>query len=228
MSPSNRIPFALCALAALAAGACGPARIETDPSTVQLHGRGQKVKVHAIPMAENGRSLASEVCTWSSSDEKVALVEAPHNEATVTAVGHGRATIRCAIGKIAAEVPVTVTLVSRLEIDPKELDLRILDEPLPKILAVRAVDVEGRDVQGRVVATRCLDEGVCRGDSRGQVWPVGPGDTKVVIQVDDGQAEAPVHVADARSAAARPRPVSGNPMEHLADPAPTPRGKPRR
>jgi hypothetical protein len=37
----------------------------------------------------------------------------------------------------------------------------------------------------------------------------------VVVQVDDGEGEATVRVVDARSAAARPHAVSGNPMEHL-------------
>ena len=66
----------------------------------------------------------------------------------------------------------------------------------------------------------CLDEGVCRGDARGQVWPVGPGSTKVVVQVEDIKTELTAHVVDDRTAAGRPRAVKGNPMEHLDDPEP--------
>jgi len=200
---------------ALALAACGPARIETDPASAQLFGRGQKVKLHAVPRTQNGRALADRLCTWSSSDEKVASVVGAHNEATVTALGHGRAVARCAIGKVTAEVPIAVTLVTRIEVSPKQLELRLLDEPLPSALVVRAFDGDGREVQGRLVATRCVDEDVCRGDGRGQIWPVGPGNSRVVVQVDDGESEATVRVVDARSAAARPHAVSGNPMEHL-------------
>jgi hypothetical protein len=222
---STTAPLRLAAAAAfaLAASACGPSRIEIDPGSVQLFARGQKAKLHAVPFARSGRAAPEERCAWSSSDEKVAAVEGPHNEATVTAVGHGRAFARCSIGKISAEVPVSVSLVLRVEVNPKELELRVLDEPAPTALAVRALDAEGREVQGRRIGLRCLDENVCRGDDRGQVWPVGAGDSALLVQVDDGSAEARVHVVDARSAAARPRAVSGNPMEHLDDPAPAER-----
>ncbi|HEX9290208.1 MAG TPA: hypothetical protein VF904_11835 [Anaeromyxobacteraceae bacterium] len=221
-------PSLLLAAAALALAACGPARIETDPATIQLFGRGQQARIHAVALASNGRALANEVCAWSSSEPNVAKVEGRHNEATVTAVGHGRAVARCSIGSVKAEVPITVTTVSRVDISPKELQLRILDEIAPAALAVRAFDGDGREVQGRIVATRCQDENVCRGDARGQVWPVGPGDSKVVVRVDDGEGEAPVHVVDARTAAGRPRAVSGNPMEHLDAPPPPERRRAKR
>jgi hypothetical protein len=207
----------LCTATAVALAACGPARVETDPASVELHGRGQKATVHASPFGKDGRPMPQEACAWSSSDAKVATVSARHNDATVTAAGHGRATVRCAIGGVSAEVPVTVALVLRVEVTPRELELRIQDEPLPTGLAVRAYDGDGREVQGRLVLSRCVDENVCRGDARGQLWPVSAGDTKAVFQVDDGVAEAAVHVVDARSAGARPRAVSGNPMEHVAD-----------
>ncbi len=221
-SPAHRARLRAAA-ALLALAACGPTRIETDPASVQLFGRGQKAKIHAVPRSESGRALSEKLCAWSSSDEKVAKVEGAHNEATVTAAGHGRATARCTIGKAAAEVPVTVTLVTRMEVAPKQLDLRVLDEALPSALVVHAFDGDGREVQGRLVATHCLDENICRGDGRGNVWPVGPGDSKVVVRVDDGEAEAQVHVVDARTAAARPHAVSGNPMEHLDEPTPVER-----
>ena len=219
---TTSLSVALAALA-LALSACGPARIELDPGSVQLHGRGQKARVRAVPFSKNGRALPDQRCAWSSSDEKIASVEGRHNEATVTAVGHGRAVARCAIGSLSAEIPVAVSLVTRVEVSPTELELSVLDEATPTALTVRALDAEGREVQGRRIGTRCLDESVCRGDDRGQVWPVGPGASALVVQVDDGQAEARVRVVDARSAAARPRAVSGNPMEHLDDPAPAER-----
>jgi len=207
-------------LAALALAACGPSRIEITPSTLQLYARGRDAKVHATPISGNGRPLPGKVCRWSSSNEAVAAVSGPHNEATVTAVGHGQAVVRCAIGSVNAEVPVAVTLVNRIEVSPASLELRLQDEAIPTALAARAIDGDGREVQGRVVSTRCLDEGVCRGDAQGQVWPVGPGSTKVVVQVEDVKTELPAHVVDDRTAAGRPRAVQGNPMEHLDDPDP--------
>lgn len=215
--------LAVSAVLVLALSGCGPSRIEIEPASVQLFARGQNARLHAAPIASNGRALPNERCAWSSSDPKIARVEGRHNEATVTAVGHGRAVARCAIGKLSAEVPIAVSVVTRVEVSPQVLELRVLDEPAPAAIAVRAIDGEGREVHERRIGTRCLDEDVCRGDDRGQVWPVGPGDSTLVVQVDDGTAEARVRVVDARSAAARPRAMSGNPMEHLDDPAPAQR-----
>jgi hypothetical protein len=219
--PRGRAALSLVALAAATLAACGPARVETDPASVRLFGRGQKAVVHAVPMSKSGSPMPGEACRWSTSDEKVATVSARHNEASVTAVGHGRGVVRCEAGRAAADVPVTVTVVARVEVEPRAVELRLQDEPAPKALAVRAYDGEGREVQGRAVLSRCANEDVCRGDARGQVWPVGPGETTLAVQVDDGRAEAAVRVVDARTAEGRPRAVGGNPMEHLADPAPS-------
>jgi hypothetical protein len=214
-------------LVALALAACGPSRIEITPSTVQLYARGREARLHATPLSDNGRPLPTKVCRWSSSNEAVATVSGPHNEATVTAVGHGHAVVRCAIGSVSAEVPVSVTLVNRIEVSPATLELRMQDEATPTAVGARAIDADGREVGGRVVSTRCLDENVCRGDARGQIWPVGPGSTKVEVQIEDATAEISAHVVDARTAEGRPHAVKGNPMEHIGDPDPGTRGKKR-
>src|SRR5512134_2247167 len=125
-------PSRLAALAALslaAAGCSKPARIALDPPSARLFGRGQAVKVHATAFARNGRPLPDAVCRWSSSDEKVASVKGPHNEATVTAMGPGSAVVRCRIGSLAAELSVSVRYVARVEVSPARVEVRMLDRP---------------------------------------------------------------------------------------------------
>lgn len=206
--------FRLVALAALALGAgCSkPARIALDPPSARLFGRGQSVKVHAAAFARNGRPLPDAVCRWSSSDEKVVSAKGPHNEATVTAMGPGSAVVRCQIGSLAAELNVSVRYVARVEVTPSRVEVKMLDRSEPTVLEVRAFDAEGAPVSGRVVLTRCQNEEVCRGDNRGQLWAVAPGQSQVTVEVDEARAEVTALVVDARTAEGRPRRVKGNPM----------------
>lgn len=205
-----RLLFMLLAAAALSCG--GPARIEVDPASLQLHAKGQTARVRAVALAGSGRTLPEKQCAWSSSDERVARVAARGNEAEVVATGPGTARVRCAVGAVAGEVVVVVRLVARVELEPGELRLRLLDRPEPATMSIRTTDEEGRMLSPGRLTTRCLDEAVCRGDDRAQVWPVGAGATTVRVEADGAAAERAVRVEDARSAAARPRPVKGNPM----------------
>jgi len=207
-------PPALVALLALAPfTACNaPARVEMEPASVRLYARGQSLAVHARPIGKNGRPMPDSVCAWASSDEKVASVKGPHNQATVTAVGPGSAVVTCRVGGVLAELPVSVRFVARIEVSPQRVELKMLDRPEPVALDVRALDGEGKPLSGRVALTRCEDENVCRGDNRGQLWAVGPGVTRVAIEVDEARATVTARVVDARTAEGRPRKVKGNPM----------------
>ena len=148
----------------------------------------------------------------SSSDTKVATVAAQRNDATVTAVGPGNATILCDAGSVSARTSVTVRVVSRISVSPTKVELKMLDEPQPVALTVQAFESDGSILSGRVAVTSCVDENVCRGDNRAQLWAVGAGDSKGIVEVDGAKAEVDVHVVDARSADAKPKPVKGNPM----------------
>ncbi len=200
------------ALAALLLACAKPARIDLDPPSLRFGVRGQASKVHATPRERDGRPVPDEICKWSSTDEKVATAAGPHNEATVTAVGPGTASVRCTIGDLVAEVPVTVRGVTRLAVKPDPVEVKMVDEPAPAALTIQAFDDAGQPVVGRSAWTRCLDESVCRGDGRGQVWGVAPGTSKAVVEVDGARAEVAVKVVDARTAEGRPQRVTGNPM----------------
>ncbi len=207
-----RLAIPLTTLPLLLAACDRPARIALDPQSVRLYGKGQSLKVHASAFARNGKPLPEEICKWSSSDEKVATVGGRHNDATVTAVGAGSAVARCSLGSLVAEAEVVVRLVNKVEVSPQRVELKILDRPEPVALEVRAFDGEGRPLSGRVVLTRCLDENVCRGDNRGQLWAVGTGESKVSVEVDEARAEITAHVLDSRTSEGKPKRVKGNPM----------------
>lgn len=209
MTPSRLAP----ALALSALAACsGAARVEVDPASLQLWEPGQTARVHGVALASNGKALPEKPCAWTSSDGAVATVAGAGREAVVTAAGSGVAAVRCTVGAAAGEAAVTVRLLARLEVEPSPALLRLEDQARATPLAIRAFDASGQLATPRRVATRCADENVCRGDDRGQLWPVGEGSTTATVVADGRRLELPVRVADARTAAGKPRAVTGNPM----------------
>jgi hypothetical protein len=196
--------------------ACGgAARVDLEPRTLLLSGRGQAASIQATPRERSGRPVPSERCRWSSTDPSVAKVEGEANAARVVSVGPGTATVRCTIGSLTAEVPVTVRVVARLSVRPERAEVRMLDDPAPLALHVEAVDDQGAPVTGRLVNVTCAREDVCRGDSRGQLWGTGAGETTARVEVEGAQATLTVKVVDARTAAGKPRAVKGDPMEEI-------------
>lgn len=206
-------PALLLPAAALALACGGPARVDVQPTSLRFFGRGQSLPVHATPVGRNGRSMPESACAWTTGNAKVATVSARGNDAVVTSVGPGSAAVRCTIGSISAEVPVTVRIVAKVTVASRTVQLAVRDEPEPVSAGVQAFDDTGAPVAGRAILTRCANEDVCRGDARGQLWAVGPGDTTAVAIVEDAQSEPiQVHVVDARTAKTKPQRVSGNPM----------------
>jgi len=205
--------FLLCPLLAL--GCARADRIEIAPPALRFVGVGKGAPVHAAPYERNGRPIPDPPCTWSSSDEKVVRVAGRANDATVTSVGPGSASVRCTIGSAVGELPVLVRVVAHLSVRPERAELKVTDPPAPLLLEVDAVDDQGAPVSGRPPLVTCQDEAVCRGDGRGQVWPVGPGQTTARLEIEGAAATIPVRVVEGRGADSRPRAVKGNPMEEL-------------
>jgi hypothetical protein len=200
-------------LASTVLSACGgAARVDVEPRTLALIGRGQAASVQATPRERNGRPAPTERCRWSTSDAAVATVEGEGNAVRVRSVAPGSAVVRCAVGSVSAEVPVTVRVVSRISVRPARAELRMQDDPAPLALQVEAVDDQGAAVTGRLVNVTCASEDVCRGDSRGQLWATGAGETTAQVEVEGARATLPVKVVDARTAAGKPQRVKGDPM----------------
>lgn len=200
-------------LGLLAAAGCARAdRIELRPATVRFVGKGKSTVIHATPYEKNGRHIPDPPCGWSSSDERVVTVAGEGNDATLTSVAAGRAAVRCTIGGARAELPVEVRLVARISVRPDRAELKVSDAPAPLVLSVEAWDDEGVPLASRSAVVLCASEDVCRGDARGQVWPVGPGETTARVEIEGAGVTIPVKVEEGRSADGRPKAVKGNPM----------------
>lgn len=203
------------ALLPLLAACGGPARVDLEPGSLKLFGRGQAGTLHATPREKSGRPVPAEICAWSSSDPRVATVAGKHNQATVTSVAPGTATITCTIGALEAEVPVAVRVVARVTVGLERAALTRSDENRPLQLPVQVFDDQGAPVAGRLVLTRCESEEVCRGDARGQLWAVGAGATTATVEVEGVRATLPVVVKDERTEATRPKVLKKGYMEDL-------------
>jgi hypothetical protein len=208
-------PIARLALPALLLTACGgPARIELDPASLTFSGRGQTGALHATPRARSGKPMPERRCIWTSSDGAIATVSAKGNDATVTATGPGSATITCAIGDVKGESGVSVRVVARITLGQASAALALTDEKQPLALRVDVFDDQGAPVAGRLVLTRCDDEEVCRGDTRGQLWATGAGSTTATVEVEGIKATLPVTVTD-RRVDSKPKVLKKGYMEDL-------------
>lgn len=196
--------------------ACGgPARVELEPGSLKLTGRGQAAALHATPREKSGRPVPEARCAWSSSAPAVATVAGKGNDATVTSVAPGTATVTCAIGDVQAVATVAVRVVARVAVGLARAELTRADENRPLAVPVQVFDDEGSPVPGRLAFTRCEDEEVCRGDARGQLWAVGAGATTAWVEVEGVKASLPVVVKDERTEATRPKALKRGYMEDL-------------
>jgi hypothetical protein len=208
-----RLP--LLALPALLLAACGgPVRVELEPTSLAFTGRNQTGQLHATPRAKGGKALPDARCAWSSSDPKVVTVTARGNDATAASAGPGAATVTCAIGGVLASATVSVRVVARVVLGQEAAALELADDRRPLAVTLQAFDDQGMPVAGRMILTRCDDEGVCRGDTRGQLWATGPGRATATVEVDGVQATLPVTVKDLR-VDTRPKLVKKDYMEEL-------------
>jgi hypothetical protein len=203
------------ALPALLLTACGgPAAVEIEPASLRFSGRGQNGLLHATPRAKGGKPLPDARCTWSSSDPKVATVTARGNDVTVSSAGPGAATVTCALGDLLASAPVQVRVVARVTLGQEVAALELRDDRQPWPLKLQVFDDQGAPVTGRLALTRCDDEEVCRGDTRGQLWPIGAGKATATVEVEGIKVTLPVTVKDLR-VDSKPKVVKKDYMEQL-------------
>ncbi len=97
---------------------------------------------------------------------------------------------------------------------PVRVELELADDRRPLTVKLQAWDDQGAPVAGRLMLTRCDDEEVCRGDTRGQLWATGPGRTTATVEVEGVKVKLPVTVKDLR-VHSRPRAVTRDYMEEL-------------
>ena len=127
--------------------------------------------------------------TWSSSNEKVATVDA---NGKVTAVGNGEAKITAKASDYTATCTVNVnTLVNGITLDKTELTMEVADAPV-KLTAKVTPD----GANDKTVTWSSDNTDVATVDANGKVTAVGNGEAKITAKASDYTATCTVKVTN--------------------------------
>jgi len=113
----------LLAMALAPLSGCGPrgmAGIEIRPKAneiMPLDRRGKSIQFSAGAVDKNGLWVSIVKPSWTSSDDSVVTVDVTGN---VTAVGSGKAEVTATLKQLTAKVPLEVSIVAAVELDPAE------------------------------------------------------------------------------------------------------------
>ena len=157
--------------------------------------------------------------TWTSSDEKIAKVDA---NGKVTAVGAGKATITVTTkdGNFKATCDITVkneevqvVKVTGVSLDKTSVELKI-NESLGLKASISPADATNKDV-----TWTSSDEKIAKVDANGKVIAVGPGKVTIAVTTKDGgfKDTCEVIVKDDNG--------TTNPIENIVDKVENPNGK---
>lgn len=168
------------ALSASAIVACQkPTHIEISPKQPTLKSTMDSVQLIGRIMA-NTHEFPREQPKWSSKDESIATVG---DDGRATCKTGGRVQLVAAYGDLVATVPLECLFVEKLRVDlpTVELSFEAGDPVKPKL---EAIGYDGRPLKDRAAFFRPQNDKICRVDASGQFWPVNPGATVVVAEID--------------------------------------------
>jgi serine/threonine protein kinase/alpha-tubulin suppressor-like RCC1 family protein/uncharacterized protein YjdB len=187
-----------------------PARVAAvtlTPASVTIQvGERQQLTVGA--RAARGHPLSGRAVSWSSSDPRVAVINA---DGAVVGVSPGQATVSAEVEsrRQTATVTVAPVPVASVAVVPARLTVAVGEHTA---LAVSARDARGRALQGREARWSSSDPTVAQISADGVVTGLGAGSTVITAAIEGKTASASVTV---------PAPPAPPPVV-AAQPAPTP------
>lgn len=111
------------------ATACQPkvTAVTVVPDQVQLSSENKSTTVTVNAADEKGRPVEKVQVMWTSSDDKVATVDAAGK---ITAVGSGTAQITAKVGEIAGVAALKVNLITAAKIEPATVKVQVGGAPV--------------------------------------------------------------------------------------------------
>ena len=163
--------------ATIVVGAVAPASVTVSPTRANLTAVGQTVQLAAVVRDQRGRPLTSFAVTWSSGDERIAIVD---SQGLVTAVGPGSAEITARSGEVAGMMTVSVKQQAHsITLTPPTASIVVGDTL--RVIA-EATDANGNVIHGVAFTWSSSDEAV-----------VGVDDTGLVTAYQNGTATVSAH-----------------------------------
>ncbi|MYC88643.1 MAG: hypothetical protein F4X22_10450, partial [Gemmatimonadales bacterium] len=149
--------------------------VAVAPVADALAALGDTVRLLAEATDANGNLLADAEFAWSSSDARVAAVDA---SGLVTAAGNGAATITAAAGGVSGDVAVTVAqVVSAVMVSPDSAS--VVERDTLRMVAT-AADANGHAMATAAFAWATSDTLLARVDDSGLVTGVAEGEVAVM------------------------------------------------
>lgn len=161
-------------------------KVEFEKSSYEVI-KGGKVSIGAIVTPENATNNHLD---WTSSDEKIATVEA---YGTVTGIAAGTATIRATITgtELFAECQVEVKIVP---VESVSIDVEKLDLEIGKTASIVVTVLPESAREDNPVSFSSKNDKVASVDAAGVVTAVGEGQTEITATAGDKSASCPVVV----------------------------------
>lgn len=151
---------------------------------------GEEVPLTVAALDSAGNELHGRELRYTVSDSSVATVD---DHGALRAVGQGNVTVVAEIGELRASqrVRVVTRTVARVQATPVEIRATIGDTVR---LAVVIRDSRGDEMEPRPITFRTMDPTIAVVDAEGLVRAVGPGNTGIIVKVDDRPAVVTVDV----------------------------------
>lgn len=163
--------------------------VTPDKATLTKEGENVQLTATVTPSYADNKTV-----TWTSSDEKVAIVD---KDGKVTAVGNGTATItaRTISGNHTASVTVTVNIPEKV-VEIEKITVSTDKKTLTKIgeTTQLIVQIEPEDAQKQELTWTSSDERVATVDKNGKVTAVGTGKAVITVTTKDRKHTATVEI----------------------------------
>lgn len=167
-----------------------PVSLAITPPTAKLEKAAATQSLTVQGVDADGNKLPVATVTWTSSDPKVASVDATGK---VTAVGSGVVTVTAAQDQAKGAASITVEIASAIKLDATEVKVAKADDK-PKITA-SVVNEKGAALAAKPVTFAVADATVATVDATGVVTGLKDGETTVTATSGALKAEAKVIVS---------------------------------